>query len=181
MTTSILWERLDMPGFDRATVAHDAAGYRIAGTALFSRGGASYDIRYSVIVDTQWNTRVVAAHVDGPDGERRLSLRADEDGRWTTGEEVLPDFDGVRDVDLAFTPATNTLPIRRLGLVVGEGADIDVAYVAFPDRRMGRETRRYERLADDVYRYSVGGRSLDLSVQGDGLVTGFPEHWRAIA
>lgn len=170
-----------MPGFDRATLAEDVAGYRIAGTALFVDGGASFDIRYSVIVDSQWNTRVVAAHVQGPDGGRRLSLRADASGRWTMGEDTLPQLLGVRDVDLAFTPAANTLPIRRLGLEVGEAADIAVAHVAFPDRTVEREAQRYERIAAEAYRYSVGGSSLDLTVQPDGLVTGFPDHWRAIA
>lgn len=179
--TSILWQRLDMPGLDRATVARDAAGYRIAGTAVFSHGGAAYDIRYSVIVDPGWSTRVVGAHVQGPAGERRLSLRADEDGCWKMGDDPLPELDGIRDVDLAFTPATNTLPIRRLGLEVGAGADIEAAYVAFPERTVQRESQRYERLATDLYRYSVSGSSVDLSVQSDGLVTDFPGHWTAIA
>lgn len=178
--TSMLWERLDTPGHDRATIAPDAAGFRVAGTALFVHEGGSYDIRYSVLVDPEWNTRVVAAHLQGPDGERRLSLRVDDDGAWTMGEEALPELEGVRDVDLAFTPAANTLPIRRLGLEVGAAADIDVAYVAFPQRSVSRESQRYERTSTDVYRYSVGDTSLDLRVQDDGLVTDFPDHWRSV-
>jgi hypothetical protein len=178
--SSILWERLDTPGHDRATIAPDATGFRVAGTALFVHEGGSYDIRYSVLVDSEWNTRVVAAHLQGPDGERRLSLRVDDGGAWTMGDEQLPKLEGVRDVDLAFTPAANTLAIRRLGLEVGDGADIDVAYVAFPERSVSRESQRYERISADVYRYSVGEGSLDLRVRDDGVVIDFPDHWRSV-
>jgi len=178
---TILWRRLDGTGLDRVTLEATNAGHRIAGTALFSHEGAAYDIRYSVIADSEWNTRVVAAHVQGPAGERRLSLRVDDAGAWSMGGELIDGLDGSRDVDLAFTPAANTLPIRRLALEVGQAAEIDVAHVAFPGRSVRRETQRYERVAVDRFRYVVSGTSLDLAVQADGLVTDFPGHWAAVA
>ena len=36
-------------------------------------------------------------------------------------------LDGCPDVDFGWTPATNTVPIRRLGLEVGETASITAA------------------------------------------------------
>ena len=179
--TSILWRRLGEDGLDRATVEPDAGGFRIAGTALFSHRGAGYDIRYSVITDSEWNTRIVAAHVQGPEGERRLSLRVQDDGVWMMGGEELPALAGARDVDLAFTPAANMVPIRRLGLDVGESADIEAAHAAFPDRSITRETQRYERLSENIYRFSAAGTSIDLGVRPDGLVTDFGDRWTAIA
>ncbi|MDH3730907.1 MAG: putative glycolipid-binding domain-containing protein [Acidimicrobiia bacterium] len=178
--TSILWERLDTAGLDRATLAPDANGFRIAGTALFTHEGNSFDIRYSVLVDPDWNTRVVAAHLQGPDGERRLSLRVDESGRWTMGDEALEDAEGVNDVDFAFTPATNSLPLRRLKLAVGDEAELKVARIAFPERDIDVATQRYERLSDYTYRYIAADFEADLTVNDEGLVTNYPGKWRAI-
>ena len=178
--TSILWKRLAGPGHDRAVIGPDATGYRIAGTALLSAEGGSYDIRYSVLVDAEWNTRVVAAHLQGPDGDRRLSLAVDEDGNWTMGGDALEDLSGATDVDFAFTPATNTLAIRRLHLAVGGNAEVTVARVAFPERTVERVSQRYERTSDDSYRYSSGDFSADLTVNDDGFVTLYPGEWAAV-
>ena len=40
--------------------------------------------------------------------------------------------DGCIDVDISAAPFTNTLPIRRLGLMKGERREIRVAYLALP-------------------------------------------------
>jgi hypothetical protein len=56
-------------------------------------------------------------------------------------------------VDLSITPLTNTLPIRRLKLGVGESAEIATAYVAIPDMEASLDRQRYTRVAFDRYRY----------------------------
>jgi len=178
--TTAFWRRLDIEGHDRCVLEPDVAGHRLAGTALVLLDDASYDIRYTMITDGEWRTRVVAAHLQGPGGDRRLSLRSDGDGHWTVGDEVLAELDGCLDVDLAFTPAANTLPIRRLGLEVGAAADISVAYVGFPDNEIRRERQRYERVEEAVFRYSVENDHTDLVVDENGLVTDFPRMWVAV-
>ncbi|MDH3471717.1 MAG: putative glycolipid-binding domain-containing protein [Acidimicrobiia bacterium] len=178
--TTAFWRRLDLEGHDRCVLEPDAAGYRLAGTALVVSGGDSYDIRYTVITDGSWRTRVVAAHLQGPSGDRRLSLKSDGEGHWSVGDESLPELDGCLDVDLGFTPAANTLPIRRLGLEVGAATDISAAYVDFPNNEIRREQQRYERVEEGVYRYSVGDDPTELTVDENGLVTDFPGMWVAI-
>lgn len=178
--STIMWRRLHGPGLDRATIAPDAIGHRLAGTALFSHDGASYDIRYSVLTDPGWRTTVVAAHLQGPDGERRLALRVDEDGHWTMGDEHLTELAGALDVDFQFTPATNTLPIRRLGLEVGARAEVTVAHVAFPERSIELRRQTYERTGEDLYRFTSGEFSADITVDADGLVTSYPGLWKTV-
>jgi uncharacterized protein len=85
------------------------------------------------------------------------------------------------DVDLGFTPATNTLPIRRLGLEVGEAAELAVAWLRWPTLRVERAEQRYERLARDRYRYSSGDFEADLTVDEHGLVVEYEGVWRAVA
>jgi hypothetical protein len=180
--STVLWQFFDGEGHDRCTLEPDAEGHRLAGTALFSHDGVSYDIRYTVIADAEWHTRVVAAHVQGDGRERRLSLRADGAGAWWMSDTELPELAGCLDVDLAFTLATSTLPIRRLGLDVGGDAQIEVAYVGFPEDELTRATQSYARLGVDLYRYtSSDGKESELTVDDAGLVIDYPGYREAVA
>jgi hypothetical protein len=85
------------------------------------------------------------------------------------------------DVDLSFTPATNTLPIRRLGLAVGEEAEIAVAWLVWPELRFERARQRYTRLAEDRYRYTQDDFEAELTVDKEGLVLEYEGLWRAVA
>ena len=101
-------------------------------------------------------------------------------GLWS-GKDKPPGFSDCVDVDLGFTPATNTLPIRRLRLAVGGKREIAVAWLRWPELRLERALQRYERLAEDRYRYSSNGFSAELVVDEHGLVVDYEGLWRAIA
>ena len=85
------------------------------------------------------------------------------------------------DVDLGWTPATNTLPVRRLGLTVDEGRDLVAAWVR-PDLVVQPLPQRYERVGARRYRYeSRGGRfGVELDVDEHGLVLDYPGFWRRL-
>jgi hypothetical protein len=85
------------------------------------------------------------------------------------------------DVDLSFTPATNTLPIRRLGLEVGDEAEIHVAWLVWPELSVRPVLQRYARLAEDRYRYAQDDFEAELTVDEHGLVLEYEGLWRAIA
>ena len=92
-------------------------------------------------------------------------------------------LDGCEYVDIADTPFTNTLPVRRLGLVRGSAADITVAYVDGMDLQPWPEPQRYTRLdrdGADVYRFTSldGGFTADLPVDAEGLVLDYPGLFR---
>ena len=82
-------------------------------------------LEYAVELDPTWT--FVALSLRSSDG-RTLELARD-DGEWHANGSACPDLAEAEDIDLAFSPFTNTLPIRRLGLAVGESADIVTAYV----------------------------------------------------
>ncbi|HYS06949.1 MAG TPA: putative glycolipid-binding domain-containing protein [Candidatus Dormibacteraeota bacterium] len=97
---------------------------------------------------------------------------------------ALTDLDGCIDLDIAATPFTNTLPIRRLGLRPGGAADVEVVYIAVPDLRVSRVRQRYCCLRAEkgcgVYLYEnlQNGFRAELPVDADGLVLDYPEQWR---
>ena len=94
-----------------------------------------------------------------------------------------PHLDGCRDVDLGWTPATNTIPIRRLGLKAGQTATISAAWVRFPELDVVNNVQRYTRLANDCWQYSSGDYEFELATDAvTGLVLSYGDDlWRAAA
>jgi hypothetical protein len=86
-------------------------------------------------------------------------------------------------VDLAVTPSTNTLPIRRLDLAVGEGRDVVAAWVRFPGLTIEPLPQRYVRIAEHQYRYeSRGGEfTAELEVDTLGVVVRYGSFWERVA
>lgn len=106
----------------------------------------------------------------------RLHVR---DQQWQVDEQEREDLTGCVDVDLSITPATNTLPIRRLRLAVGESAEVTAAWVRFPALSVEPLRQRYTRLAENRYRYESleSGFTAELTVDDQGLVTHYPGGW----
>lgn len=177
----VLWRVADGSGLERAALRRDGDGFAVDGTALLALRRRPFEVRYRVTTDRQWRTRAVDVTVTTPEREDHIALLADGQGGWTMGAHPLSGVEGCLDVDLGFTPATNTLPIRRLDLPVGGHADIDVAWVAFPSLRVERSAQRYERLAGDRWRFRSDGFSADLLVGEEGFVREYEGRWSAIA
>ncbi len=132
--------------------------------------------RYSLRVDADWRTVDVDAAVLG--NVDSVHLRRLSTGEWLSGNDLLlPRLEGTFDVDLSITPFTNTLPIRRLGLKIGETAEITVAYIAFPELALSAAPQRYTRLAADRYRYESmdSGFVEEIVIDEHGLVITYPD------
>src|SRR5262245_31152274 len=116
--SSILWRRLDSPGHESARLFLRDDSWHLQGTAVFSHDQLPCRLDYRIICDSRWLTR--SAHIDGwvNDREIRIQLKVTRDGQWFINEEESPAVAGCIDLDLNFSPSTNQLPIRRLGLAV---------------------------------------------------------------
>jgi hypothetical protein len=178
--TSILWRRIDRPGMERSELTETADGHRLSGTSLFLEGGEAVEIRYSIALDRTWRTRIVGVHVRAGGDNRSVALRSDGEGNWEAEGREVPALAGALDIDLAWSPATNSIPIRRLGLEVGDSAQSSVAYVPYPEREVSARTQSYERLAERRYRYSSGDFVTDLTLDEHGFVTVYPGLWTTV-
>ena len=170
---SILWRRLDRPGHESCYLWSTGVDWRLAGTALVVDEGLPCHLVYSVACDREWRTR--AATVSGQIGEGHVSveLLVAPDSTWQLDGHVIEGVAGCIDVDLNFSPSTNTLPIRRLGLEIGEEAEVRAAWLRFPSFELEPLVQRYRRLSDDTYRYESGTFSAELRVNDDGLVLSY--------
>jgi uncharacterized protein len=180
-TTTILWQRLDEPGHDAARLSPESFGWRIGGTAVFASDGRPCCLDYVVLCDEDWIARSATVHGWVGDQSIDIALTVDAARTWRMNGIECPDVRGCIDVDLHFTPATNTLPIRRLGLDVGAEAEIHVAWLVWPELSVQRVPQRYTRLAKDRYRYTQDNFEAELTVDEQGLVLEYEGLWRAIA
>ena len=177
----ILWEPWDGRGIEHLRLSVDDQHAYAESELLDEQGEQPVRVRYRVRTDSAWLTRSVEVTVMDAK-PRLLRLHHDGDGRWR-GQDgaALPALDGCFDVDLECTPFTNTLPIRRLGLEVGGGAEVRAAWVRHPGLAVEVLDQRYTRLSESVYRYeALSGFSVDLEVDGDGVVLDYGEYWRRV-
>lgn len=124
---TVLWQNLNYPGLEYCRLSGYYDGWQVAGTALLLLDGCPSQVRYEVTCDKLWHTRKVEVLVENESAQQRLHLAVDQAQRWWLAGQELEILRGCRDVDLGFTPATNTLPIRRLRLGVGRKAKVTAA------------------------------------------------------
>jgi hypothetical protein len=138
-------------------------------------------VTYVVRLSATWQVRqfMLFRDLDEPD----LWLGADGTGRW--GEingAHRHDLAGCTDVDLAATPFTNTIPIRRLMLDVGEGAEVIAAMVDVETLGIVRARQRYRRLTSRRFEYTnlESGFTTEFDVDQYGLVHDYPDAFRRL-
>ena len=181
MATRIVWQRLDVAGLEWAQVDRRPGGSTLAGTAIVVEDGVIHRIEYAVELDAGGRTR--GAHVDaaiGDDLKLRIDLVADGGGRWQRDGGTVIDSPGCLDVDLGFSPLTNSLPIWRLGLAIGESRDLETAWLRFPGFDLVHGSQTYERLGERTWRYRSAGFEARVEVDADGLVAEYGGYWRAV-
>jgi hypothetical protein len=180
---TILWRRLDPPGHDTAVLQPGRDGWQLSGVALFADSRHPCRLEYEIACDARWSTR--RCSVNGYVGSTMIHAEVvrSSSGEWTVGGEPSPSLDGCDDVDLEFSPATNLLPIRRLGLEVGATAKVRAAWIRFPDLSVEVLEQVYTRLGQDRYLYESADGTFrrELSVDGAGFVLEYPGLWRAEA
>ena len=112
---------------------------------------------------------------------KNLVVSVESRGVWRSAGQELHDVHGCDDVDLALTPATNTLPIKRLKLPVGGSESVVAAWIKFPELTIEPLSQRYTRIGKNTYRYeSNTGFSAEIVVDDLGLVTTYPGGWERI-
>jgi uncharacterized protein len=85
------------------------------------------------------------------------------------------------DLDLAFTPATNILQMRRVSIVQSEIVALPVAWLDVDAGTLTELPQTYERRSDDACWYqapSVGYEGL-LKRAPNGFILSYPNLWEA--
>lgn len=169
-----MWTAREWPGCEHLDLRIGDTGVVADGLILAAPAGEPIRLAYRIECDRTWRTRAVTVELHR---RERTSLTRNERGHWLVNGRERLDLVGCIDVDIALTPFTNTLPIRRLGLTPGAAADLRVVYILpEPELTIGPTEQRYT-LLDSGYRFESGSFRADLAVDSDGLVTDYPDLW----
>jgi hypothetical protein len=194
---SLCWQRIDSTGIEQALL-DDRSGLYARGTVV-GTDPVPYSGTYELQADQGWASVRLTVSVEGAGWLRSAKLERAA-GRWhvTAGEQGdldaalmragrtradLPGADNpdrlapALDIDLGYSPLTNTLPIRRLGLRsadAGTTQTITAAWVLMPSLVVVPAKQTYTVVGPGTIRYSSGDFSADLTVDGEGYVTHYP-------
>jgi len=181
--TYILWRSASLASSEYASLSSRDNGYRLDGLTVMPLEDRPCHIEYTVAVDAAWSPNVVTATITTPTQIRTHHLERKANGQWRLDGQEAGYLDGCTDVDLGWTPATNTVPIRRLDLAIGDTETISAAWIRFPELDVVVSRQRYTRLADDCWRYQSGEYDFALTTDvATGLVLAYGDDlWRAVA
>ncbi len=182
LVSSGLWKWLQGTGLERFELLHNGDEWLLRGTIVAFAGNAAAEARYEIACDAGWRTKHAQVSLLSDGREQKLKIRADN-GRWYADEHEIGAVRGALDIDLGWSPSTNTLPIRRLEMAVdGKSGEIVAAWVRFPELVLEPLPQEYVRLSERTYRYSSRGGAFtaDLLVDENGLVVDYGGFWKRV-
>lgn len=167
-------------GFESLLIRPSRGGHHLDGHVAAVESGAVWAVRYEITIDDAWRTRSALIRGWSEAGQREVNLEGDGRGRWAVDGSHVEELDGCMDVDLEASLCTNTLPVHRLGLAVGEAASVPAAYV----RAVGLGVRRLEQVYERAENAGPGhqydyeapsfGFACRLTFDDAGLVVDYP-------
>jgi hypothetical protein len=205
--TALFWRRLDTAGSEHA-ICTERVGLRARGTMLAATP-VPYACRYEILTDESGATTRCEVTVEGAGFLRAVRLERAA-GRWRVTANEQGNLDATLraagltrvdqpgcddpgtltmalDVDLTGSALTNTLPIRRLGLLdaihaPADGADrppagrhtIDVAWVLVPSLEVVVSTQTYQAVGGGIVHFTSGSFSADIRIDERGYVRHYP-------
>jgi uncharacterized protein len=182
LVSSGMWQWLQGTGLERFELVHNHAQWKLRGTIVAFAGDAAAEARYEITCDAGWRTGHAQVWLISEGREQTLEIRA-EGGQWFANGREIESVRGAADIDLGWSPSTNTLPIRRLNLGPGEkSGEIVAAWVRFPELALEPLRQEYVRLSERTYRYSSRGGAFtaELLVDENGLVVEYGGFWKRV-
>jgi hypothetical protein len=175
------WQHVDSRvGLEVAYLEDASGGHRLHGCTTALEQGEPWWVTYEIVCDVDWRTR--RAHIAGTStaGTRSVLLETDGRGTWRINGSTEPALAGCLDVDLESSALTNTLPVHRLALTLGETRPAPAAYVRATGLTVHRLEQTYGRHADDGcrQRYHYTAPAFDFAAQlvydEAGLILDYP-------
>jgi uncharacterized protein len=192
----LLWTGVEEWLAESATVDLGGDGLSAMGAQLGAEP-APYRVDYRLEAP-QFVTRELELTAAAEGWRRHLLLRHDGSGAWNAevdddGEVPggawdgsLPDLSDALDIDIEYSPLTNTMPILRHGFQREGSGDFSMAFVTMPSLRVEASPQRYEHVRataeGSVVRFISrdGDFTAELELDGEGLLAFYPRLARRV-
>lgn len=175
------WQRVDALGLEYAEI--DLEPLHLEGEIVVVEGGVPCAVSYRVDCDSAGMTAraFIRMRRNGASSERTLVRSAGN--QWTVDGVSATLLDGLADVDLSVTPSTNSLPLRRLRLNVGQRAEVMAAWVRLPSLDVVPLRQSYRRTGSFTYEYEAPELNFaaELECDEEGIVKTYGGLWTRFA
>ena len=194
-----LWVKDDPVGMEHAELTVRSCGLAASSVALGSVP-VQYRLDLDLTTDAGWLTQRVMMTATGDGWARSLVLERDPAGRWSGSRSadgsqppavaasvppgIVEPADipaDVFDIDVQWSPVTNLMPIRRLGLDrAGRAGTFMMAWVSVPSLALTLDEQRYTLLGvhegDVCVRFENDDRFFAVVIRcdTDGVVLDYP-------
>jgi len=177
----VVWKSAPLHSLEYCSVTRTKSGWRFKGLVLVSSKRSPVAVSYGLETNGNFETRRVSVRRYESRGEGRLIIEV-RDGVWLVNGRARRDLADCRDVDFEFSPVTNTLPIRRKPLKMGQLVGLTAVWVRFKTLEVMPLRQSYGRLDTREYRYrSATGFSAKLEVDRFGLVGRYGKIWEMVS
>ena len=160
-------------GLEHLHLTETGDGILARSAVIGNFNGLDFGARYEVRLERDWTFRaLLLERLDGV----RLTLKRDSSGAWFRDGVPSPALADCIDIDIAATPFTNTLPIRRARFEVGVPQHFQMAWIPLDTLDPFRDEQIYTTRDDAHFRYQSGDGSFEaeLTLDADGLVVDYP-------
>jgi hypothetical protein len=179
----VAWTGADSLRLEAARAVLGERGLRVSGSMVSAphEGIEAYSASYSLATDESCVVQRLTVRITRAQGEQHVALTRSEEGNWLVDHgqgAARTNYGGAVDVDLAFSPLFNAIPVRRLGLHRGAARhDLPVVFVALPSLEVCRVSQTYRTVSlgePAVVSISSDSFEAELTVDADGLVLEYP-------
>ncbi|MGK4566276.1 putative glycolipid-binding domain-containing protein [Flavobacterium sp. 3HN19-14] len=176
MKQIINWKGLDkISSNENCRVEKTDSGYIASSNVTGILDDISYHCEYEIMTDNQWKT--IGFQLTIRVGWKELVLEIQKShGKWIGENGELSDFDDCHDIDISVTPFTNTLPINRLSLEIGQPQTIKVIYIDVLKQEVYPIEQIYTKISKHTYRYenTTNDFKAEITVDDNGFVIDYP-------
>jgi uncharacterized protein len=190
----LTWQAEDGHGLEGTRLLLGTGGFRALGRLVRAEPAGGFTASYRLVVGDDGRLARLSVTSATAERERHLTINRTDDGIWlldtgTGTGGTRTDFAGAVDVDLAYSPMLNTLPIRRLGLHrTASEHTLPMVFVSLPDLQVEAVEQTYHTVSEldpENGHALVGFRwddfTAELVVDADGVVASYPGVARRLA
>src|SRR5215469_1380984 len=170
------WTNWEGEGLEHLVLRQAVSGIVAESAVIGTADKRWFALRYRIDCDRSWRVRKVALELVGTNHSSEFTSDGGEQWFDQHRRTAMPRLAGAIDVDISATPFTNSLPIRRLNLRVGESTEISALYFLVPALKVSLDRQRYTRLDRRHFRYESVDSDVrrDIEIDGAGLVVSYP-------
>ncbi len=176
MVKNIVWKGIDDGTMEYCRIQYNRDAILVASAITGHSGDIPVQIDYNIKLTNDWNVQSFTVNSNIDNVTNVFALHTDGKGTWFNEIQELQDFRGCYDIDIVFTPFTNSLPVNRLSFSDNETKAIDVVYINALEASMTRKQQFYTRLDEHIYHFENNEHDFvaDIEMDSDGLVVSYP-------